>query len=118
MHAETDPFGFVAVQALTLQRPLYLQVLAVVLIVLIAISATLAIFTRGIDDLALGVGGLILGVWGIRSVLMPQSIGTVTVIDLALSWLILLLLLGLALRAARHFHRRSDLPWSRGRHPF
>ena len=41
---------------------------------------------------------------------MPQSIGTVTVIDLALSWLILLLLLGLALRAARNFYHQSDLP--------
>jgi hypothetical protein len=117
VHAESDPFNFVAVQGLTLQRPIYLQVLAVVLIVLIAISATVAVFTRGFDDLALGIGGLILGVWGIRAVLMPQSIGTVTVIDLALSWLILILLLGLALRAVRHFHRHSDLRWPRARRP-
>jgi hypothetical protein len=87
----------------------------VALVLLIAISATVALFTRGLDELALGFGGIILGVWGIRSVLMPQSIGTVTAIDLALSWLILLLLLGLALRAALHFHRRSDLPLPRSR---
>jgi hypothetical protein len=84
-----------------------------VLVLLIAISASLALFTRGIDELALGFGGIILGVWGVRSVLMPQSVGTVTAIDLALSWLILLLLLGLAVRAMVHFHRHSELPTPR-----
>jgi hypothetical protein len=92
-----------------------LKVLAVVLVVLIAISASLALFTRGIDDLALGFGGIILGVWGVRSVLMPQALSTITAIDLALSWLILLLLLGLAVRAMLHFHRHSDLPLPRRR---
>jgi hypothetical protein len=113
--AAADPFGFAAVQALTFERPAYLKVLAVVLVVLIAISASLALFTRGIDELALGFGGIILGVWGVRSVLMPQALSTVTAIDLALSWLILLLLLGLALRAALHFLRHSDLPSPRAR---
>lgn len=115
VRTRSDPFPFLAVQELTLEQPAYLKVLAVVLVLLIAISATLALFTRGIDELALGFGGIILGVWGVRSVLMPHSIGTVTAIDLALSWLILLLLLGLALRAAVHFLHRSELPLSRRR---
>jgi hypothetical protein len=113
--AAADPFGFLAVQALTFERPAYLKVLAVVLVVLIAVSATLAMFTRGIDEVALGFGGIILGVWGVRSVLMPQALSTVTAIDLALSWLILLLLLGMAVRAMLHFHRHSDLPLPRPR---
>lgn len=114
----TDPFAFLSVQALTFGRPAYLEVLAVVLVALIAISAALALFTRSINELTLGVGGLILGVWGIRSVLMPTSLPTVTAIDLALSWIILLLLLGFALRAILHFHRHSDLPMPRpGRKP-
>ena len=96
----------------------YLEVLAVVLVALIAISAALALFTRSISELTLGVGGLILGVWGIRSVLMPTALPTVTAIDLALSWIILLLLLGFALRTILHFHRHSDLPLPRpGRKP-
>ena len=117
VRSETDPFGHLAVQSLVFDRPAYLKVLAVVLVLLIAISASLALLTRSLNDLALGFGGLILGVWGVRSILMPQSIGTVTAIDLALSWLILLLLLGLALRASLHFLRHSDLPLpaSRGR---
>ena len=110
VNAATDPFGFMAVQGLTFRRPAYLEVLAAALILLIGVSAALALFTRGLDDLALGFGGLILGVWGVRSVLMPVSLPTVTAVDLALSWLILLLLLGLALRASLHFLRQSELP--------
>jgi hypothetical protein len=110
-----DPFAFLAVQAITFERPAYLKVLAVVLVVLIAVSATMALFTREVNDLTLGIGGLILGVWGIRSILMPQGLSTVTAIDLALSWLILLLLLGLALRAALHFLRHSELSLPRPR---
>ena len=114
-HSVTDPFAFLSVQALTFGRPAYLEVLAVVLVALIAISAALALFTRSVNELALGVGGLILGVWGIRSVLMPTSLPTVTAIDLALSWIILLLLLGFALRTILHFHRHSDLSLPRPR---
>ena len=113
--AAADPFAFLAVHEIIFERPAYLKVLAVVLVLLIAVSATMALFTREVNDLALGIGGLILGVWGIRSILMPQGVSTVTAIDLALSWLILLLLLGLALRAALHFHRHSALPMPRPR---
>jgi hypothetical protein len=44
---------------------------------------------------------------------MPQGFSTVTAIDLALSWLILSLLLGLVLRAMFHFHHHSDHPLPR-----
>jgi len=117
MQTETSPFEYMAVQELDFKRPAYLRILAVIIILLIGVSAGMALFTRGIDDLTLGFGGLILGVWGVRSVLMPQSLGTVTVIDLALSWIILLLLLGLTFRGALYFHRRSGLPWSRAKPP-
>jgi hypothetical protein len=115
VQAPTDPFTFFAVQSLEFHRPAYLRILAVVLVILIAISALLAIFMRGLGELTLGIGGLILGVWGVRSVLMPQSFSTSTAIDLALSWVILILLLGLAIRAALFFHRQSDFPWSQPR---
>ena len=109
MRSVTDPYGFQSVSEIAISRPAYLQVLAVVLVVLIGVSALMALLTRSLDDLALGFGGLILGVWGIRSILMPQSISTVTAIDLALSWFILLLLLGLGLRAALYFLQQSEL---------
>ena len=116
--AGSDPTTFLAVQSVRLERPAYLQRMSVTLIVLIAISAILAVFSRGFNELLLGIGGLILGVWGVRSVLMPQPVPAVTTIDLALSWVIFLLLVGLALRAVMHFYRHSDLPappWAGGR---
>jgi hypothetical protein len=110
-----DPVSFAVVQGLAFTRPDYLKVLTLVLVVLITVSGLLALFTRTIHDLVLGVGGLILGIWGVRSILVPQPVPTITAIDLALSTVILLILLGLAVRAALHFHERSELPWSRPR---
>ena len=110
MRSVTDPYGFQSVNEIVISRPAYLQVLAVVLVILIGVSALMALLTRSLNDLALGIGSLILGVWGIRSILMPQSLNTVTAIDLALSWLILLLLLGLGLRMALYFLKQSELP--------
>jgi hypothetical protein len=110
-----DPLPFAAVQGLAFTRPDYLKVLTLVLVVLITVSGLLALFTRSIHELVLGVGGLILGIWGVRSILVPQPVPTITAIDLALSTVILLILLGLAVRAAQYFHERSELPWSRPR---
>jgi hypothetical protein len=47
--------------------------------------------------------------------LVPQPVPTITAIDLALSTVILLILLGLAVRAALYFHGRSEWPWMRPR---
>jgi hypothetical protein len=110
-----DPLPFAAVQGLAFTRPDYLKDLTLILVVLITVSGLLALFTRSIHELVLGVGGLILGIWGVRSILVPQPVPTITAIDLALSTVILLILLGLAVRAALHFHQRSELPWSRPR---
>jgi hypothetical protein len=110
-----DPLPFAVVQGLAFTRPDYLKHLTLILVVLITVSGLLAIFTRGIHELVLGVGGLILGIWGVRSILVPQPVPTITAIDLALSTVILLILLGLAVRAALYFHQRSELPWSRPR---
>lgn len=104
-----DLLEAVAGQQLAFGRPIYLQILTVLLVLLIGISGLLALLTRSIDDLLLGIGGLILGVWGIRSVMVPQPLPTLSLVDLSLSAVILLLLIGLAVRAAIHFHRLSEL---------
>ena len=108
--AATDRGMLPLVEALSFERPLYLKVLSVLLVLLISVSGGIALLTRAVDDLLLGVGGLILGVWGIRSVLINQPLPGVSAVDLALSLVILFLLLGLAIRLALHFHRRSNLP--------
>ena len=90
-------------------RPAYLPVLAALLVVFVAMSSALALLTQPIDGLMLGVGGLILAIWGVRSVLVPSWLEAITAVDLALSGVILLLLIGVAVRAALHLHRRAGL---------
>jgi len=90
-------------------RPAYLPVLAALLVLFVATSSALALLTQPIDGLMLGVGGLILAIWGVRSVLVPSWLEAITAVDLALSGVILLLLIGVAVRAALHLHRRAGL---------
>lgn len=108
--AITDPIEFVGVQEMRFERPIHLEILAILLITLIAVSAAMAVAMRDVNDLIVGIGSLVLGIWGVRSVLVPQPLPVVTSIDLALSVVILLVLLGLSLRAAQHFHKTAELP--------
>jgi hypothetical protein len=108
--APSDPQEFVGVQELRFERPIHQEILAVLLILLIAVSAIMAVAMRSMTDLIVGIGSLILGIWGVRSVLVPSSLSVVTSIDLALSVIILFVLLGLSMRSAHHFRKQSDLP--------
>ena len=94
---------------LEFRRPAYLPALAALLVVFVATSSALALLTQPIDGLMLGVGGLIPAIWRVRSVLVPSALEAVTAVDLALSGVILLVLIGVAVRAAFHLHRRAGL---------
>jgi hypothetical protein len=94
---------------LTFHRPAYLPALATLLVVFVAVSSALALATQPVDGLLLGLGGLILAIWGVRSVLVPSWLQAITAVDLALSGVILMLLIGVAVRAAFHLHRRAGI---------
>jgi hypothetical protein len=110
VRSQSDPYDFIGVQELYFERPLYLGILSILLIVLIGVSAALAVFMRNMVDVVIGIGSLVIGIWGVRSILVPQPIPVVTSIDLALSLVILFVLLGLSIRAVSYFHRLSELP--------
>jgi hypothetical protein len=107
---ETDPVHMIGVQQLVFDRPVHTKILAVLLIVLIAASAIIAVAMRAMTDLLIGIGSLILAIWGVRSVLVPSGMSIVTSIDLALSLVILLMLFGVSIRAALYFRKTSELP--------
>jgi hypothetical protein len=96
---------------LRLERPLYLRILAVLLIVLIAAVSAYAVFMRPLHDLVLNAGALIIGVWGVRAMLVPMPWTWLTSIDLSLSVVIIFLLGAITVRALifayqhSHFHR-------------
>jgi hypothetical protein len=109
VRGQIDGLTLNAVQRLVFHRPDYLRVLTVMLVLLVAASSALAVITQPINSIVLGVGGLILATWGVRAVLKPETLPVVTAVDLALSGVILLLLLGLAARIAIHLHRRRGV---------
>ncbi len=106
----SDADRYLGVMELTFHRPLYLRVMGVLLPLLVALSTALSLATRNVNDLLLGVGSLVLGIWGVRAVMVPGGYPVVTTIDLSLSLIIMLMLLALAIRSAFQLHRRSALP--------
>src|SRR4051812_2811719 len=109
VRSPTDPVSFVLVDRLQWQRPQYLRILTVLLVILISCSGLFALGLRTLPELVLGIGGIILGIWGVRSVVVQTPLPDVTLIDLMLGFVILVLLLALSIRATRHFYAISGL---------
>lgn len=108
--AATDVVDFFGVQELRFERPIHMKILTVLLLLLITVSALSAVAMRDVSDLIVGVGSLVIGIWGVRSILVPQPIPVVTSVDLALSVVILFVLLGLLLRGAQQLQRTAEIP--------
>lgn len=111
VHSPGASEAFFAVNRVSWQRPLYLRMLTILLVALIAASAVFALSLKDLEDLLLGIGGIILGVWGVRSIVVQTALPDLTWVDIALALIILLLLLTLAIRAARRFYGLSG--WGR-----
>jgi hypothetical protein len=109
VRSETDPVNFLLVDRLQWQRPLYLRIVTVLLVILISASAIFALGLRTLHELVLGIGGIILGIWGVRSVVVQTELPDVTLIDLILAFVMLVLLLALSVRAARYVYVQSGL---------
>ncbi|MFT4036916.1 MAG: hypothetical protein QM692_01950 [Thermomicrobiales bacterium] len=106
----TDVIDFFGVQELRFTRPIHMKILTVLLLVLISVSAFTAVAMREVNDLLVGVGSLVIGIWGVRSILVPQPMSVVTSVDLTLSVVILFVLLGLLLRGAQLLQRKAEIP--------
>ena len=107
VRATNDPVDFLIVDRLQWERPYHLRIVTVLLVILISASGIFALGLRSLHELVLGIGGIILGIWGVRSVVVQTPLPDVTLIDLILAFVILVLLLGLSIRAARYFHVQS-----------
>jgi hypothetical protein len=113
---------YAVIELLTFQRPLYLKVLTILLVMLVSAAAAYAVFMRPLDQLIINSGALVLGVWGIRSILLGTSLPGLTAVDLALSVVILFLLVTITVRTlyllestsaigfVRRFRRRQEEP--------
>jgi hypothetical protein len=109
VRSRDDPFEYVDAFAVIFQRPPYLRALAVMLVLLIAAAAAYSVFLRPLHDLVVNAGALVLGVWGIRSILTPSNLSYITAVDLALSMVIIFLLGALTIRALLWVHDQAEL---------
>jgi hypothetical protein len=107
---------YLAVADLHWQRPAYLKILCMLTILLSAAASAYAVFMRPFDQLILNSGALILGVWGVRSLLLGGIPQDITRVDVALTSIIMFLLSAITFRALNYLHRRAELtllPWAR-----
>ena len=80
------------------------------MVLLIAAAAAGAVFMRPVNDLFIGSGSLVIGVWGVRAILVPGFPTYVTAVDLSLSIVILFLLSAIIVRLAIFLYSRGRLP--------
>ena len=109
LRAPEDPVAYAAAYHVSFERPRYLRILAVLLVVLIASAASYSVFLRPLADLIVNAGALVLGIWGVRTILTPGNIYYLTAVDLSLSMIILFLLGGLAVKALMHTHDKGEI---------
>jgi hypothetical protein len=109
IRAPDDPFEYVEAFEVKFERPTYLRVLAVMLVLLIASAAAHSVFLRPLHDLVLNSGALVLGVWGIRSILTPANLTYITAVDLALSVVIIFTLGAITVRALVFVHDEAGM---------
>jgi hypothetical protein len=115
LRAADDPFDYLEAFELRFERPRYVRVLAVLLVLLIAAAAAYSVFLRPLHDLVLNSGALVLGVWGIHGILTPQNLYYLTAVDLALSMVIIFLLGAITVRAFLYIRDEGGLGWLGGR---
>jgi hypothetical protein len=89
--------------------------LTVLLVLLVSAAAAYAVFLRPLNELIIGSGALVLGVWGVRGVLLGSSLPGITAVDLALIIVMLFLLATITVRTAWLLEERSTVKPIRGR---
>ena len=95
--------------ALNFSRPLYLKILTALLTMLIVLAAAYGVLFRPFTQIIPTVGGLVLGVWGVRSLLVGSYPPDSTGVDLVLEASIMLLLLAVVIRAVVFIWPRAHL---------
>lgn len=98
-----------SVASLELSRPLYLRILNVDLILLIVASAFYGVIFRPFDQIIPTVGALVLGVWGVRSLLVGSYPPDSTGVDLILETAIFMVLLVVGIRSVHYMWPGAQL---------
>lgn len=96
--------------SLNFSRPVYMKILTVLLVVLITAASAYAVFMGPLSDLLINSGALVLGVWGIRAILLGSEQPGITAADLVLSLIVLFLLVAIAVRGLNILGSLKEIP--------
>jgi hypothetical protein len=99
----TSNYRFVGTQValavkINLTRPLYLQILTILIVMFMAVAGVYSVATRAFKEVIGTVGVVVLGVWGVRTLLVGNYPPDSTAVDLVLSFLILMILIVVMVR--------------------
>jgi hypothetical protein len=93
---------------LSFERPMYLQVMTVLTILLVAVIAATVVFRTPGEALIASATGLVLAVWGIRGILLGTLVPAVSAVDAALTLIVMFILTTTLVRIVWLFERRSQ----------
>jgi hypothetical protein len=79
-------------------------------VLLVVAAAAYTIFIQPVDQLVINVSALLLGIWGVRNVLVSPAGPAITAVDLSMSLVMLFLLAAVATRTLIYLYARSGLP--------
>jgi hypothetical protein len=93
--------------AIRFARPLYVRLLAVLLVALIGTAGAYAVVLRPLDEVVVNAGTLILGVWGVRSILVADGHNFLSALELSLCVVVLFMLVVITVRVLRLCRQRG-----------
>ncbi|MGI8485489.1 MAG: hypothetical protein ACR2OU_14650 [Thermomicrobiales bacterium] len=102
-------FASLGVGGASLIRPRYLQVLVILAVMLTAAVAICAVLMRPLSQLVINTGGLVLGVWGIRTLLLAGYPPDSTIVDIVLTGIIFVQLTAVAVRVLLYLGDRGQI---------
>jgi len=82
------------------ERPFYVKYIVTLLVILLIITTTATIFLSDFSKLITGSAGIIIGVWGTRSLLLGNLPPDVTLIDIVLTMIVIGTLICVAIKSA------------------
>lgn len=106
---EKAHIDFLYTHAMTFQRPAYLKVIVMMVVLLMTAVSFYTVLVRPFDQLIMNTGAIVLGVWGLRTLLLGGYPPDVTAVDIALTCLIFTSLCIIGIRTLGHLHESAGL---------
>jgi hypothetical protein len=94
---------------ITTDRPLYVKTFVILIVLALVTATAYSLIQSTFNTLLMNTGGMILGLWSIRSFLIGNYPPDVTPIDLILTVIVVLILLTATIQAVLHCVRTLQL---------